>query len=73
MLTVASPNDTIHQQCSSLEKTIFSYVQLGIPELDNHHLAGCVMLQNSSFWFAWNLKIVDEFPIFLLVIPVRTV
>ena len=45
--TAISPNDTMHQQCSSLTKTLPSLVQLGTLDLDNHHLLDCVILRNS--------------------------
>ena len=70
VITVVSPNDIVHQQCSSLKKTLLSLVQLGTLDLVNHYLVDCVMLQNSPSWFAWNVKIVNNFPIFFLVIPV---
>ena len=52
VLTVVSPNDTMHQQCSSLKKTLPSLVQHWLLDLDNHYLIDCVMLQNSPSWFA---------------------
>ena len=69
VLAVISPYETIHQECSYLKKTLSALVQLGTLDLDNHYLADCVTLQNSPSWFAWNPKIVDDFPIFVLVIP----
>ena len=65
VLTVVSPNDTMHQQCSSLKKTLQSLFQLSALDLDNHHLVDCVVLQNSTSWFAWNAKVIDDFPVFL--------
>ena len=39
-------------------------------DLGNHYIVDCVMLQNSPSLYAWNVKIIDYFSIFLLVISV---
>ena len=52
LLTVVSPNDTMHPQFSSLKKTLPTLVQLGTLDLGNHYLVDCMMLQNSPSWFA---------------------
>ena len=60
----------MQQQCFSLKKTLPSFVQLGTLDLNNHYLVDCIMLQSSPSWFAWNVKVVGNFSIFLLVIHV---
>ena len=48
-----------------------SLVQLGILDLDDDYVVvDCVILQDCPSWFVWDAKIVDDFAIFLLVIPV---
>ena len=59
-MTAVSLNDTAHQQCSSLNKTYSSLVQLGALDLGDCYLVDCVALQNFLSWFVWNAKIADD-------------
>lgn len=70
LLVFVLSNDITHEQCASLKKSYSLFIKLSTLDLDDHYLADGMALQNSPSWSVWNARIVDDFLISLLVIPV---